>query len=99
EIVPLKERERVGALLLLHPRAVPELDERDERGEPFGGVHQLLLRGAGLDEPRVVLEQDAAELAGELERLERRPELPEGTVGRLALVPGHRRRRLDVERE
>ena len=52
-----------------------------------------------LREARVVLEEDAAELAGELERLERRPEEAERLVGRLALVPRHRRRRLDVEGE
>ena len=78
---------------------MPELDERDERREPLGRARELRLRRVRLHEPRVVLEQDAAQLARELERLERRAELAERRVGRLALVPRHRRRRLDVERE
>ena len=84
---------------LLHPRAVPELDSGTSGASRSGRPGELGLRRRGLGEPRVVLEEDAAELPGQLERLERGPEEPERVVGRLALVPGHRRRRLDVERE
>ena len=99
ELVRLEERERVGPLCLLEPRAVAELDERHERREARRGASELGLRRLALREARVVLEEDAAELAGELERLERGPEEPERLVGRLALVPRHRRRRLDVKGE
>ena len=95
----LEEAERVRALVELHPGAVAELDQRHERVEPVAREGELGLRLGRLDEPGVVLEQDAAELARELERLDRRAELGKGAVGRLALVEGHRRARLDVEGE
>ena len=58
---------------------------------------ELRLRSRALREPRVVLEEDAAELSEELERLEGGPEEVERLVGRLALVPGHRGGGLHVE--
>ena len=58
------------------------------------------LRLGRLHEARVVLQEDPAELPGQLERLERRAELGERLVGLLGrLVPRHRRVRLDVEDE
>ena len=97
--VRFEERERVGALVVLRPRPVPELDERHERREALRRTSELSFRLGRLREARVVLEQDAAELAGELERLERGAEQAERLVRGLAVVPRHRRRRLDVERE
>ena len=99
EPVRLEERERVGTLVELHPRPVPELDERNERLEPRANAFELGERIRRLDEPWVVLEEDPAELARQLERLQRRAERGERVVVRLALVPRHRLVRLDVERE
>ncbi len=99
EPVRLEERERVGTLVGLHPRPVAELDERNERLEPRANAFELGERIRRLDEPWVVLHEDPAELARQLERLERRAERSEGVVVRLALVPRHRLVRLDVERE
>ena len=100
EPVALEERERVRPLVLLEPGAVPELDERDERIEQRADARELGFRLGRLHEPRVVLEQDPAELPGELERLERRAELGERRVVRLGrLVAGHRGVRLHVEHE
>ena len=70
EALLLEEAERVRALVELHPGAVAELDQRHERVEPVAGAGELGLRLGRLDEARVVLEQDSAELAGELERLD-----------------------------
>src|SRR3954447_5011702 len=89
--VLLEEAERVRALVLLHPRAVPDLDQWHWRVEPFARESELGFRPGRLDEARVVLQQDAAQLSGELERLHRGPELGEGAVRRLSLMEGHRR--------
>ena len=56
---------------------MPELDERDERVEKVAHGLELRLRLGRLPEARVVLEEDPAELPGELERLERGAELGE----------------------
>ena len=83
EPVPLEERERVGALVLGHPRAVPELDQRDERVEQRPRrARELVERLARLLDARVVLEQDAAQLPDELERRERVAELGERALAR-----------------
>ncbi len=76
-----------------------ELDERHERLQPRAHPRELVLRLLRLDEARVVLHQHAAELPGELERLDRAAERRERRVGRLALVERHRGARLDVEGE
>ena len=60
-----------------------------ELGERFGRLH----------EARVVLEQDPAQLPGQLQRLDRRPEGGKRRVVRLALVARHRLVRLHVEGE
>ena len=78
---------------------MPELDERNERVEEVADGLELGLRLGRLDESRVVLEQDPAELPGELERLERRAELGERRGLLRGLVARHRRVGLDVERE
>ena len=65
----LEERERVRALVRLHPGAVAELDERNERRDAPRRPLELRHRRGRLREARVVLEQDSAELPGELERL------------------------------
>ena len=76
-----------------------ELDERDERVEETADARELVLRLGRLHEPRVVLEQDAAQLSRQLERLDRRAEVGErlGLVGRL--VVRHRGVGLHVEDE
>ena len=61
--MPLEEVERVGSLGLLEPRAVPELDEWDERVEEILHDRELLLRRLRLDEARVVLEEDPLQLS------------------------------------
>ena len=97
--MPLEERERVRPLVLVEPGAVPELDERGQRVEERCRGGELGERRARLDEARRVLEQDAAELPGPLERLER---LAEGGERRLAVrlaVAGHLSARLRVEDE
>ena len=48
EPVALEERERVGALVLLEPRAVPELDERDERIEEVADAESSSFASADL---------------------------------------------------
>ena len=63
---------------------MPELDERHERRQAAGCPLELGERLARLREARVVLEQDAAELARQLERLERGAKRAKGVVGRLA---------------
>ncbi len=99
EAVPLEEGEGVGALVLLHPRAVPELDERDEGVEQRPGRLQLLHCLPGLLEPRRVLQQHAAELARALERRQRLAELGERLLVVGLFVPGHPLARLRVEDE
>ena len=99
EAVALEEGEGVGALVLLDPRAVPELDERDERVEQRRGRLQLLHCLPGLLEPRRVLEQHAAELARVLQRRQRLAELGERLLAVGLLVPGHPLARLRVEDE
>ena len=64
---------------------MPELDERHERVEQLGQSRELVERGACLLEPWVVLEQHAAPLARELERLESASELRDG-LGQVALA-------------
>ena len=61
------------ALVRLHPAAAAELD-RDRIGDPLGELAQVVEVLARADEPARELEQDGAELAGRLERLERRGE-------------------------
>ena len=60
-------RSLLDPLVLLEPGAVPELDERLQRGEQRGGGRDLLLRIPRLDDPRVVLEQHATQLPRGLE--------------------------------
>ena len=99
EAVALEERERVGALVRLHPGSVPELDERDEGCDSRADPLELGERFGRLHEARVVLEQDPAQLPGQLQRLDRRPEGGKRRVVRLALVARHRLVRLHVEGE
>ncbi len=95
----LEEVEGRGAFLRLHPRAVTELDERDERRQTGRDALELFERSGRLREPRVVLEEDPAQLSGQLERLDRCAERGERRVGRLSVVVGHRLVGLHVERE
>src|SRR5262245_40725056 len=90
EAVPLQECERVRALLRLHPRSVPELDERYERLEPRANPLELRKRLGGLLDPRVVLQEDPTQFPRQLERLDGGAELGERLVARLSLVPRHR---------
>ena len=99
EPVFLQEAERVRALVRVHPGAVAKLDQGHERFQPAARPCELVLRLLRLHEARVVLEQDAAELPRQLQRLERTPEGRERGVARLPFVEGHRGARLDVERE
>ncbi len=95
----LQEAERVVALLVREPGTVPELDQRNEWVEELPDPRELILRLVRLDESRVVLEQDSAQLAGELEWLDRRAELGEGARALDGLVVRHRLRGLHVEDE
>ncbi len=79
----LEEGQRPGALLLRHPRTMPELDQRDERRQQLAHAAQLVHRRTRLDEARVVLQQDTAQLPRLLERRERRAELAERDLARL----------------
>ena len=91
EPVALEELERVGALVLLEPRPMPELYEGDERIDEITDARQLRLRLGRLDEARVVLEEDPLQLSGKLERLERGAEVTERDFLVRLLVPRHRR--------
>ena len=99
ETVALEEGERVVALVVSEPRAVPELDERNEGVEERLHLRELLLRLVRLDEAGVVLHQDPAQLPGELERFDRRPEGCERLSLVRLLVVRHRRVRLHMEDE
>ena len=95
----LEEAKRVGALVLLEPGAMAELDERHERVEQVscgGDLGQCLAR---LLDPRVVLEQHAAELARALEWRKRLAEVAERRLALPLAVPGHLAARLHVEHE
>ena len=73
-----------AALVLLQPRAVAELDERDERVEQRRGGRSSSIASLRLHEPRRVLEQHAAELPRRLERRERLAELARTPCSRSA---------------
>ena len=71
----LEKRERVGALLLGHPRPMAELDQRHERRQESLDLAQLVERLGRLLDARMELQQHAAQLPRRLERRQRLAEL------------------------
>src|SRR5439155_23430521 len=82
--VLLEEAERLLALLVLVPAPVPELDEHLVVADLLAGPGEIVVRGLLGHDVRRELEQDAAELSGDAQRLERSEETAEDLAAELA---------------
>ncbi len=90
DLVLGEKRDRSLAILLVEPAGVAQLDGERRVTQPLPGLHDLVARLAGGEEPARVLQEDRAELAGAPQRLdavqEARPDLVLDLLGQVARV-------------